>query len=80
MHVLSYPSQCYSGSSQPNESSIAGMWSVYGIGVVVTELVHNLGDAVVVVVGQCIANGRLESAVLVSELSCLRLTQLDDGW
>ena len=66
----SYRSQRYSRCSQAYQTSIAGVWLVDGVGVVVAELVHDLGDAVVVAFGEGIADGRFKS-VIFSLCQCL---------
>lgn len=58
---LSYSTQGYRGSSQPNEPSIPRVRLVDSICVLLTQLVDNLGYAVVVVVVEAIADGVLES-------------------
>lgn len=67
-NVITHPSQCNSSGSQTDESAISSVWLMDGVGIVMAELMHNLGDSVVVVVGQRITDRRLESAVFVCQL------------
>ena len=65
--VISYRSQGNRGRRQANQPPIARVRLVHGVGVVMAQLVHDLGDLVVVVLRQRTADRVLESVALVGQ-------------
>lgn len=57
-----HSSQCYRRRGQADEPAIPGVRLVDRVGVVVAELVDDLGDAVMVVFGEGVADDGFESA------------------
>lgn len=44
------------------------MWLVYGVGVVVAELMHDFGDAVMVALGEGGSDGGFEAVKILGQL------------
>jgi len=64
----SYCSQSNCCRSQPYQPSISRVRLMYGIGVVVAELVNDPGNLVVITVCKCIADDRFKPATLLCQL------------
>ena len=56
MHVFPYSSQSNSGCGETNESSVTGVRLVNSIGIIMTELVYDFGDSIVIVCGKRISD------------------------
>lgn len=64
---VTHGSQRYGSGGQTYEASIAGMWLMNGISIVVTELPHNLADSLVVLFGKGGADNRFEPASVLGQ-------------
>lgn len=60
-YKTTHPAQGNGSSGQSDETTISCVGLVYGICIVVTELVHNLGYSVMVVCSKSISNDGLQS-------------------